>query len=175
MAVSADVVPRRPTLLFIVVLGLLFILMSLSSRTRYIGETRTMFERTVMTIFSPVPKLVNWVGRNTSDTYHGYLDMRHAVNENLDLHRKVAQLYLGLKEVARPILAAPGVPADRLAALRTAFMMLKDDADFKADAEKTGIEVDPTPAEKIDEYVKLAASASPEVVRRLSEILNPSK
>src|SRR5436190_5894271 len=92
MAVSVDVVPRRPTLLFIVVLGLLFILMSLSSRTRYIGETRTMFERTVMTIFSPVPKLVNWVGRNTSDTYHGYLDMRHAVNENLDLHRKVAQL-----------------------------------------------------------------------------------
>src|SRR2546421_2074830 len=92
MAVSVDVVPRRPTLLFIVVLGLLFILMSLSSRTRYIGETRTMFERTVMTIFSPVPKLVNWVGRNASDTYHGYLDMRHAVNENLDLHRKVAQL-----------------------------------------------------------------------------------
>jgi tripartite-type tricarboxylate transporter receptor subunit TctC len=92
-----------------------------------------------------------------------------------DTDRKVAQLYLGLKEVARPILAAPGVPADRLAALRTAFMMLKDDADFKADAEKTGIEVDPTPAEKIDEYVKLAASASPEVVRRLSEILNPSK
>src|SRR5205809_5594851 len=92
MAVPVDVIPRRPTLLFIVVLSLLFILMSLSSRTRYIGETRTMFERTVMTIFSPVPKLVNWVGRNTSDTYHGYLDMRHAVNENLDLHRTVAQL-----------------------------------------------------------------------------------
>jgi len=92
MAVPADVVPRRPTLLFIVVLGLLFILMSLSSRTRYIGETRTMFERTVMTLFSPVPKLVNWVGRSASDTWHGYLDMRHAVNENLELHRKVAQL-----------------------------------------------------------------------------------
>jgi len=92
MAVSADVVPRRPTLLFIVVLGLLFILMSLSSRTRYIGETRTMFERTVMTLFSPVPKLVNWLGQSASDGYHGYLDMRHAVNENLELHRKVAQL-----------------------------------------------------------------------------------
>jgi rod shape-determining protein MreC len=92
MAVSADVVPRRPTLLFILVLGLLFILMSLSSRTRYIGETRTMFERTVMTIFSPVPKLVNWVGRSASDTYHGYLDMRRAVNENLQLHREVAKL-----------------------------------------------------------------------------------
>ena len=93
MAVPVDVyIPRRPTLLLIVVLGLLFVLMSLSTRTRYIGETRTMFERTVMTIFSPVPKAVNWVGQSTSDMYHGYLDMRRAVNENFALHQKVIGL-----------------------------------------------------------------------------------
>jgi tripartite-type tricarboxylate transporter receptor subunit TctC len=92
-----------------------------------------------------------------------------------DTDRKVAQLYFGLKEVARPILAAPGVPADRLAALRAAFDMLKDDADFKADAEKVGLEVDPTPAQKIEDYIKLTTAASPEVVRRLTEILNPSR
>jgi rod shape-determining protein MreC len=92
MAASVDVIPRRPTLLFIVVLCLLFVLMSLSSRTRYIGETRTMFERTVMTIFSPVPKSVNWMGQTASDMYHGYLDMRRAVNENVALNRKVAEL-----------------------------------------------------------------------------------
>lgn len=92
MAAPTDVIPRRPTLLFIVVLSLLFILMSLSSRTRYIGETRTLFERTVMTIFSPVPKLVNWAGETTSDIYHGYLDMRRSVAENLELQRKVAGL-----------------------------------------------------------------------------------
>ncbi|HYS54782.1 MAG TPA: rod shape-determining protein MreC [Thermoanaerobaculia bacterium] len=92
MAVPVDVIPRRPTLLFIVVLSLLFVLMSLSSRTRYVGETRTMFERTVMTIFSPVPKTVNWIGQTTADMYHGYLDMRRSVNENLELHRKVIDL-----------------------------------------------------------------------------------
>jgi tripartite-type tricarboxylate transporter receptor subunit TctC len=92
-----------------------------------------------------------------------------------DTDRKVAEVYFGLKGVARPILAGPGVPADRLEALRAAFMMLRDDADFKADAEKSGIEVDPTPAAKISDFVKLAASASPEVVRRLTEILNPSR
>jgi rod shape-determining protein MreC len=92
MAVPVDVIPRRPTLLFIVVLSLLFVLMSLSTRTRYLGETRTMFERTVMTIFSPVPKMVNWIGQNTSDMYHGYLDMRRAVNENYGLHSKVIDL-----------------------------------------------------------------------------------
>ena len=89
---AAEVIPRRPTLLLIVVLSLLFVLMSLSSRTRYIGETRTLFERTVMTIFSPVPKAVNWVGGSAEDMYHGYLDMRRAVGENLDLRRKVAAL-----------------------------------------------------------------------------------
>jgi rod shape-determining protein MreC len=92
MAVPVDVIPRRPTLLLIVVLSLLFVLMSLSSRTRYVGETRTMFERSVMTIFAPVPKTVNWIGSTASDMYHGYLDMRRSVNENLHLRRKVDQL-----------------------------------------------------------------------------------
>ena len=92
MAVPTDVIPRRPTLLFIVVLSLLFILMSFSSRTRYVGETRTLFERTVMTVFSPVPKLVNWIGGTASDMYYGYLDQRRAVNENRDLHRRLGTL-----------------------------------------------------------------------------------
>ncbi len=87
-----DVIRSRPTLFFLIVLALLFLVMSRSSQTRYVGETRTMFERTVMTIFSPVPKSVNWVGRSTSDMYHGYLDMRRAVNENNDLRHKVSEL-----------------------------------------------------------------------------------
>jgi tripartite-type tricarboxylate transporter receptor subunit TctC len=89
--------------------------------------------------------------------------------------RKVAELYLGLKQIARPILAGPGVPADRLAALRKAFMELKDDPEFKADAEKTGITADPTPSAEIDAFVKLTTSAPPEVVKRLADILNPHK
>ena len=92
MAVPTDVIPRRPTLLVIVVLSLLFVLMSLSSKTAYVGETRTMFERTVMTIFSPVPKFVNWIGGTAQDMHQGYLDMRRAVNENVQLRRKVAEL-----------------------------------------------------------------------------------
>ena len=48
MAAPADVIPRRPTLVFILVLFALFFVMSRSSQTRYIGETRTMFERSVM-------------------------------------------------------------------------------------------------------------------------------
>ena len=85
-------VERRPTLIFLLVLAALFILMSRSTETRVLGETRTLFERTVMTVFSPVPKLVNTVGQNIEDAYHGYLDMRAAIAENRRLHRDVAQL-----------------------------------------------------------------------------------
>jgi rod shape-determining protein MreC len=92
MAVPTNVIPRRPTLFFIVVLSLLFILMSLSGQTRYEGETHTLFERTVMAIFSPVPRLVNWIGRSIQDIHYGYLDMRRAVHENLELRRRMTSL-----------------------------------------------------------------------------------
>lgn len=85
-------VERRPTLLFVIVLAVLFLLMSTSQRTRVVGETRTLFERTVMTLFSPVPKTVNSVGESALDIYHGYIDMRREVNENVRLRRQLAEL-----------------------------------------------------------------------------------
>lgn len=86
------IVERRPTLLLVIVLATLFLLMSASTRTRFGGETRTMFERTVMTLFSPIPKAVNRLGQTASDMYHGYFDMRQAVDENVELRRKVSEL-----------------------------------------------------------------------------------
>jgi tripartite-type tricarboxylate transporter receptor subunit TctC len=88
-----------------------------------------------------------------------------------DTDRKVAELYFGLKQIARPVLTGPRVPADRRDAVRKAFSALKDDSEYKADAASFGLG-DPTPSEEIDSYVKLAAAASPEVVRRLTSILN---
>ena len=85
-------VERRPTLLFVIVLAVLFLMMSISQQTRVVGETRTLFERTVMTLFSPVPKAVNSVGESALDMYHGYVDMRREVAENVRLRRCLAEL-----------------------------------------------------------------------------------
>ncbi len=85
-------VERRPTLLLVIVLAVLFLIMSTSQRTRVVGETRTLFERSVMTLFSPVPRTVNEVGQRVLDVYHGYLDMRREVAENVTLRRKLAEL-----------------------------------------------------------------------------------
>ena len=87
--------------------------------------------------------------------------------------RQVARLYLGLKSIARPILAGPHVPADRVKALRAAFVALKGDPAYRADAQKLGLE-EPTPGDKIDAFIALTRFASPEVADRLAQILNPA-
>ena len=43
----------------------------------------------------------------------------------------------------RPFIAAPEVPADRLEALRTAFMKSMADPDLKAEAERLKLDVSP--------------------------------
>ncbi len=87
--------------------------------------------------------------------------------------RKVAELYLGLKRVARPILVGPNVPPDRVEALRAALVALKSDLTYRADAQKLGLE-DPTPADEIDKFISFTNAASPDVVERLTDILNPA-
>src|SRR5260370_36587814 len=101
MPVTADVIPRRPTLFFIVVLVMLLVLMSLSSRTRPLGETRTLFERTVLPLFSPVPKTVNAIGQSTSDAYHGYFVMRRAFAVNVVRTKQDAHLRRENLEILR--------------------------------------------------------------------------
>jgi len=86
--------------------------------------------------------------------------------------RSVAMLYFGIKNLARPILTGPNVPPDRIAALRDAFMALKDDAAYMANAEKLGL-ASPTPASDIDRFIASAMASPPAVARRLTEILRP--
>src|SRR5262245_27878766 len=51
-----------------------------------------------------------------------------------DADRRVMELYLTQKTVARPVIAPPGVPTDRIEALRQAFAALAHDRAFLADA-----------------------------------------
>ena len=80
--------------------------------------------------------------------------------------RKIIELFFTQKTAARPIIAPPGVPAERLAILRTAFAGLAKDQDFLADAKKSNLDVDPMSGEEVDKIVALIASAPSDVVER---------
>jgi tripartite-type tricarboxylate transporter receptor subunit TctC len=86
-----------------------------------------------------------------------------------DSDRGVVELFLTQKKVARPIIAPPGVPAERLAMLRTALAALAKDHEFLADAERSGLEADPISGEAVDKVVALIASTPLDVADRYAK------
>ena len=80
--------------------------------------------------------------------------------------RKVLQLHFTQKSAARPIVAPPGVSADRVALLRKAFAALALDKEFMAEAEKLKIEIDFVSGEEVDKIVSLIAATPPDIAER---------
>lgn len=66
--------------------------------------------------------------------------------------------------VSRPFAAPPDIPADRKAALISAFESATRDPQFKAEAQRAALDVDPVPAATIDKLLA-AAYATPQDVR----------
>ena len=62
--------------------------------------------------------------------------------------RKVMQFVFGVAEISRPFAAPPGVPAERVTALRKAFWAMVSSPEARADAEKLRIIVDPMNSEE---------------------------
>jgi tripartite-type tricarboxylate transporter receptor subunit TctC len=79
------------------------------------------------------------------------------------------KLIFGRQSVARPYATAPGVPADRVAALRKAFDDTMKDPAFLAEAEKTKLEVEPVSGQEVQDLVAELYRSSPEVVKIAAE------
>jgi tripartite-type tricarboxylate transporter receptor subunit TctC len=74
--------------------------------------------------------------------------------------RAVFELMSVTADIGRPFVTAPGVLADRVAALRTAFAQTMADPDFLADAAKVNIEIKLVPGQEL-EHMVLRVLASP--------------
>jgi tripartite-type tricarboxylate transporter receptor subunit TctC len=70
-----------------------------------------------------------------------------------DEQKKILELIFARQVMGRPFLAPPGLPADRAAALRKAFMATMADKDFLADATKAKMEITPVSGEQIEKLV----------------------
>jgi tripartite-type tricarboxylate transporter receptor subunit TctC len=87
--------------------------------------------------------------------------------------RKVLELFLAQKAAARPVAAPPGIPADRVKALRDAFGRMIEDAEFSKDAAAQKLDIEPTPAAEIDKVIKLFATTPDSVGQRLRKAIEP--
>src|SRR5215831_5949370 len=88
--------------------------------------------------------------------------------------RQVLELILIRQEAGRPFAAPPGVPADRLDALRRAFDATITDGEFRADADKAQLEVEPLTAAEIDTLLAKAYAAPKTIVQKAAALIEPS-
>ena len=91
------------------------------------------------------------------DLPHVPLMIELAPNETV---RSIFELVSITGEIGRPLVASPGVPPERVAAVRDAFRKTMADPELKADAARSHIDIEPIFAEELDALVRRVLSAS---------------
>jgi len=86
--------------------------------------------------------------------------------------RKLATLALASGEFGRPIVATPGIPAERARMLRDAYAKTLKDPELLAEAKKKLLEIDPTGGQELEALARDVLSANKELVDRLQQLLN---
>jgi tripartite-type tricarboxylate transporter receptor subunit TctC len=83
-----------------------------------------------------------------------------------DEQRKILRLISSPVAMGRPYLAPPGVPADRIAALRAAFDKVMKDPEFLAEAKKLDLDISPLAGDKVAEIVRDTIDAPADVLTK---------
>jgi len=92
-----------------------------------------------------------------------------------DEERTVMKFVFGLAEITRPFAAPPGVPAERLAALRKAFWDTANSAELKADTARLKLIVDPMDAAETEQAFRDALSTPKEIIEKAKHVIRRPK
>jgi hypothetical protein len=118
----------------------------------------------------------DWIDENKVNLLMQYSLGKHADLPNVPLvmdlaktdeQRTILTLIFGRQVMGRPFAAPPGVPSDRVDALRKAFMDTMADKEFLAEAEKTNFEIRPVSGDRIEKLVlDVYHNTTPELAAR---------
>jgi len=123
----------------------------------------------------------SWIDDNKVSLLMQYSLGKHADLPNVPLvmdlaktaeQRTILTLIFGRQVMGRPFVAPPGVPKDRVDALRKAFMETMVDREFLAEAEHAKFEVTPVPGEKIESLVRdVYRNTTPELAVKAGAVM----
>jgi tripartite-type tricarboxylate transporter receptor subunit TctC len=86
--------------------------------------------------------------------------------------RAILRLIAGTAEIGRSLVTAPGVPSDRVAALRRAFDGMAADPEFQAAAKKRNVGLAAATGENLQAIVAETMSAPKAVVERVKRVVS---
>jgi hypothetical protein len=90
-----------------------------------------------------------------------------------DNDRKAVELVVSQQVFSRPHVVTPETPADRVALLRKAYDAVMTDGQFLADAEKSRLDISPSPGVKLQKLVASVYATAPAIVERARQIIVP--
>jgi tripartite-type tricarboxylate transporter receptor subunit TctC len=89
-----------------------------------------------------------------------------------DEQKQIFRLVFARQVMGRPFLAPPGVPQDRVAALRKAFMDTLKDPTFVAEANKSKLEINAVSGDDVQKLViDVHKDTSPAIAKKVAELL----
>ena len=88
-----------------------------------------------------------------------------SIAETVEL-KQIFKMIFARQTMGRPYLAPPGVPADRLAALRKGFMDTMTDKEFLAEAEANKFEINPVNGEELEALVRDVYRTPPAIAKK---------
>jgi tripartite-type tricarboxylate transporter receptor subunit TctC len=89
--------------------------------------------------------------------------------------RKILEFISAGSAIGRALIAPQGVPADRVAALRTAFDKLVQDKEFLADAAKRTADIEPADGATVQGYSDAIAKAPPDIIEAAATAMAAEK
>jgi tripartite-type tricarboxylate transporter receptor subunit TctC len=88
--------------------------------------------------------------------------------------RQALELVIARLEYGRPYFVPPGVPAERVQALRRAFDATMKDPEFLADAVKLKLEIDAITGEQAQELIGRVLKTPAPIAERVRKALEPT-
>src|SRR5262249_32254616 len=85
---------------------------------------------------------------------------------------QILRLFATPQAMDRPILAPPGVPHERIAALRAAFHAAMNDEGFIAEVKKQHIEIEEVGGDRVAGLIADAYALPSDIVKAATEVMN---
>jgi hypothetical protein len=88
-----------------------------------------------------------------------------------DAGKRLAKVVLAAGAFGRPMVASPGIPADRVKILREAFIKTAKDPEFVAETKKRKVDLEPVPGEELETLAKEVVNQPADIIGRMKKLL----
>jgi hypothetical protein len=86
--------------------------------------------------------------------------------------KQIFNLVFARQPMGRPFLAPPGIPSERVAVLRKAFMDAMKSGEFLAEAEKMQLEINPVSGEAVQKIVQEVYRTPKAIAAAVAQMVN---